>query len=126
MLSPEEPFSIRSERAGALQRITPIGELDLATVPALQHAFESAFSDGDVETIVVDLTKLAFIDSTGVRAMLDMAAACEHADRLRIVNGSAAVVRLFDLTGVRDHLPIIDSASDPRAPLRNRPGPNRQ
>lgn len=40
------------------------------------------------------------------------------ADRLRIVNGSAAVVRVLDITGVRDLLPIINSANDPLAPLK--------
>jgi hypothetical protein len=52
-----------------------------------------------------------------------MYAVCEHADRLRIVNGSPAVVRIFDVAGVRPHLPIITSADDPLAPLGARPRP---
>ncbi len=120
MISPGEPFSIRSERTGPVHRITPVGELDIATVSKLREEFEAVFSDGDAETIVVDLTKLEFIDSTGIRALLEMNAVCEHTDRLRIVNGSPPVVRLFDIAGVRPLLPIINSADDPRAPLPTR------
>lgn len=44
----------------------------------------------------------------------------KHTNRLRVVNGSPAVVRLLDLTGVRDLLPIISSNDDPLAPLDGR------
>ena len=112
-----EPFSIRSERCGRTHRLTPRGELDIAAVPVLRKEFEAVFGDGDAEMIVVDLTSLDFIDSTGLQLLLEMKAVCEHGDRLRVVNGSPAVVRLFDLAGMRSHLPIISSADDPLAPL---------
>ena len=48
--------------------------------------------------------------------LIQMYAVCKSADRLRIVNGSPAVVRVIDLAGMRDALPI-NSATDPRAPL---------
>jgi anti-sigma B factor antagonist len=119
MLVPE-PFSIRSERRGRTHRLTPLGELDIATVPELREEFEAVFGDGNAEMIVVDLTRLDFIDSTGLRLLLEMNAVCEHADRLRVVNGSPPVVRLFDIAGVRSQLPIISSADDPLAPLPQR------
>ena len=49
------------------------------------------------------------MDSTGLHLLLRMTAACKDADRLRVVNGSSAVVRLLDVSGVRDRLPIISS-----------------
>jgi anti-anti-sigma factor len=116
-MSLQEPFSIRSEREGRAHRLMPLGDLDIATEPILREAFDGVFCDGDAEMIVVDLTQLEFMDSTGIRLLLDMNSVCEHADRLRIVNGSLAVVRLLDITGVRDSLPIISSDDDPLAPL---------
>jgi len=122
MISPDS-FFVRSERCGRVHRLTPVGELDIATSPVLAEAFEAVFSDGDAEMIVVDLTQLGFIDSSGLHVLLDMHAACEHADRLRVINGSGAVERLFDIAGVRPILPIITSAQDPLAPLLRHDSP---
>lgn len=110
------PLSIRESREGGVHRLTPIGELDLATVPLLESAFDAASGDHDAEMIVVDLTELSFMDVTGIHLLLRMQAACEDADRLRVINGSRAVQRVLEITGVRAHLPIISSDSDPLAP----------
>jgi anti-sigma B factor antagonist len=109
-------FSVHTERSDGIVRITPSGELDLATAPILERELDAARSD-DAAMIVVDLTKLDFIDSTGLGLLLRINDVCAEADRLRIVNGSPAVVRLFDIAGVRDLLPIISSEDDPLAPL---------
>jgi stage II sporulation protein AA (anti-sigma F factor antagonist) len=115
-----EPLSIRRSRAGSVEQLTVLGELDIATVPILERAFTAVLEDGDVRMIVVDLADLSFVDSSGLHLLLRMKDACERADRLRIVNGSPAVVRLLDLSGVRDLLPLISSDGDPLTPLRHR------
>ena len=71
MISPG-PLSIRETREGGVHRLTPIGELDLATAPLLESAFDAVFGDDDVEMIVVDLTELSFMDSTGIHLLLRM------------------------------------------------------
>jgi anti-sigma B factor antagonist len=116
-----QSFSIHSERTGRVHRLIPVGELDIATAPMLREDFEAVLADRAAEMIVVDLTELSFMDSTGIRALLEMNDLCEHADRLRIINGSPAVVRMLDLTAVRERLPIISSDDDPLAPLRSPP-----
>jgi anti-anti-sigma factor len=108
MIDPE-PLSIRETRERGVHRLTPTGELDLATAPLLESAFDAVFEDGAVEMIVVDLTELSFMDSTGIHLLVRMRAACEGADRLRVINGSRAVERVLELSGVRAHLPIISS-----------------
>lgn len=110
-------FFVDSNRAGRMHRLTPVGELDLATVQTLESAFEAVFEDGDAEMIVIDLTRLAFIDSTGINLLIRMNSLCEHADRLRVINGSPAVERLFAITGMRSVLPVISADTDPLAPL---------
>ena len=108
------PLSVRETREGGVHRLTPIGELDLATAPLLESAFDAVFRDDDAEMIVVDLTELSFMDSTGIHLLLaDARAPCGDADRLRVINGSRAVERLLDLTGVRAHLPIISQRARP-------------
>src|ERR1700733_16219682 len=116
-MNPPGPFTIRETREGGGHRLTPVGELDLATAPQLESAFDAVFADDDAAMIVVDLTELSFMDSTGIHLLLWMHAACEDADRLRVINGSPAVERMLDLAGVRAHLPIISRDCDPVAPL---------
>jgi anti-anti-sigma factor len=111
------PLSVRETREGGVHRFTPVGELDIATVPLLQSAFDAVFKDEDAEMIVVDLRELSFIDSTGIQLLIRMHRACVDVDRLRVINGTRAVAQLLDLTGVRARLPIISSDRDPLAPL---------
>lgn len=111
------PLSVRETSEDGVHRLTPIGELDLATAPLLESAFDAVLNDDAAELIVVDLTELSFIDSTGVHLLIRMHRACAELDRLRVINGSRAVQRILDLTGVRARLPIISSESDPLAPL---------
>ena len=116
MITPGQ-LSVRETREGGVHRLTPIGELDLATVPLLERAFDAALRDDDAEVIVVDLTELGFMDSTGIHLLIRMHGVCADSDRLRVINGSPAVERLLDLTGVRAQLPVISTDCDPLAPL---------
>ncbi|HEX4109348.1 MAG TPA: STAS domain-containing protein [Solirubrobacteraceae bacterium] len=111
-------FSIRSSQERGIARLQPIGELDITTAPILKRAFEAALDDHQgSERIVVDLTEVSFMDSTGIHLLLQMNAACRGTGRLRVVNGSQAVVRVLDVSGVREVLPIISSDQDPLQPL---------
>jgi anti-anti-sigma factor len=114
-------LSVRQTREGGVHRLTPVGELDLATVPLLESAFDAVLRDDDAEMIVLDLRELDFLDSTGVHLLIRMHHACGDADRLRVINGSRAVERLLDITGIRAHLPIISGDCDPLAPLPRSP-----
>jgi anti-anti-sigma factor len=116
MIVPDR-LSIRETSTGGVYRLTLIGELDLATAPQLECAFDAAFRDDDADMIVVDLTELSFMDSTGIQLLIRMHGACADVDRLRVINGSRAVARILDLTGVRTQLPIISRDRDPLAPL---------
>jgi anti-anti-sigma factor len=116
MITPGQ-LSVRETSEGGVHRLTPIGELDIATVPLLESAFDAVFRDDEAEMIVVDLRELVFVDSTGIHLLIRMNGACAGVDRLRVINGSRAVERLLDLTGVRAQLPIISGDCDPLAPL---------
>ena len=109
------PLSIRETREGGVHCLTPIGELDIATAPLVESAFDVAFRDDDAEMIVIDLTELSFMDSTGIHLLIRMHNACADADRLRVINGSRAVQRVLDVSGVRAQLPIISRDCDPLA-----------
>jgi anti-sigma B factor antagonist len=99
-------LTIRSVRDGVVHTICPAGELDLATANALRDELERVEST-DAESIVLDLSGLTFMDSTGVRLLLT-AHARSRADshRLTLVRGCASVQRVLQLTGVETVLPF--------------------
>lgn len=77
-------------REGQLHRLTPFGQLDLATAPILEREFHAVHPDQTAEMIVVDLIQLTFMDSTGINLLARLNVLCEHDDRLRVINGSPA------------------------------------
>ena len=84
------------------------GELDVANAEHLERELRRVESS-DALTIVLDLSDLQFIDSTGVR-MLFLAHARSLADsnRLALLRGPKTVQRVFELTGIHDRLPFAD------------------
>src|SRR4051794_30442977 len=78
------------------------GEVDLLTTPVLVEALDAALT-GDA-ALVVDLEAVEFMDSTGLRALLEARRRAEDAGgglQLRLRDGGP-VARLLDLAGVRD------------------------
>jgi anti-anti-sigma factor len=77
------------------------GELDIASVPTLEAAVTRLCSE-DRTAITLDLSRLVFIDSTGLAGKL-----CEkNGFEFSLVQGPSAVRRLFELTGLIDLLPF--------------------
>jgi anti-sigma B factor antagonist len=103
----EETLSIVSELRENAHYVAPSGELDIATVELLERALLEV-EQADTAMIVLDLSGLSFIDSTGLRLVLDVNERCGgSADRLRVIAGSPAVERLLDIVGLRERLPLI-------------------
>jgi anti-anti-sigma factor len=95
-------------RDGDTHTLTLTGELDISTSERVEQALAEVES-GDARVIVLDLSELTFMDSTGVRLALAAAARSrEDSGRLRFVRGGPAVQRVFELSGVIDSLPFID------------------
>ena len=84
------------------------GDLDASTADAV----EAALSEGeasDAEQIVVDLSDLSFLDSTGLRVLLQATARSESdSNRLRLVRGPRRVQRVFELTNTAAEMPFLD------------------
>ena len=101
-------LTLRSERDGALHTISMQGELDLANADDLERELIRV-EGSDALSIVIDLSGLQFIDSTGVRLLLS-AHARSRADsnRLTLLRGPKPVQRVFELTGILDILPFAD------------------
>ena len=101
-------LTVRSERDGVLHTIRLEGELDLATAEELERELLRV-EGSDALSIVLDLSGLEFIDSTGVRLLIQADARSRaNSNRLALLRGPRAVQRVFELIGILDRLPFAD------------------
>ncbi len=83
------------------------GDLDIATAPLLDQQLVAAEAQ-DLATVVVDLDRVDFMDSSGLHVLLrHVAHSSQNGNRLRLTDGSVQVRRLFEVTGVSSQLPFI-------------------
>ncbi len=103
----EPLFACHVEPDRSRVRVVPEGELDLATVEALEREVDSLLDSG-FRSILVDLRGVTFLDSSGLRYLLMLArAAGTDGFRLELVHGDANVRRIFELSGTLDGLPFV-------------------
>jgi anti-sigma B factor antagonist len=94
-----QEFTIDYERVDGHVVVSVSGELDGATAPRLLDGLTASASDG-VQRVILDVAQVGFIDSTGLRALLQSRAHVLASGRVFDVrNPTAAAVRLFELTG---------------------------
>ena len=88
-------------------RVAPVGELDLASTDGLRQAIHELRRSG-IEHVILDLRRVNFIDSTGLRLALDLhAAANGDGLHLELLPSPPHVQRIFELTGTLDELPFV-------------------
>jgi anti-sigma B factor antagonist len=95
--------------------IAPTGELDLAGATAFRVALHAAVS-GASDELIVDLSDVAFIDSSGLAVILEVDEQLHHQQRrLAVVapRGTTAAM-LLTLAGLRRRLNVFDSRAAAR------------
>ena len=99
---------MRTETTDGAVHVVLKGELDIASTPLLEAELEKVEVDAP-PVLVIDLRRVEFMDSTGLRAMVAADARAKEAGRrLAIVRGSKAVERVFKLTRLDESLDVID------------------
>ncbi len=87
------------------------GECDLAHREAVGRAASRAMQSRPVD-LVLDLSEVSFIDSSGIHALVELAEhAAQHRIRLSIVPGPPAVQRVFQICGLDRGLPFTGRTS---------------
>jgi stage II sporulation protein AA (anti-sigma F factor antagonist) len=101
-------LTVRSERDGGTHTIALSGEMDLSNAGEVERELLYAEAT-DATAIVVDLSELSFMDSTGIRLLI-AADARSRADSCRLVltRPPAAVARVLCIAGVDELLPFRD------------------
>jgi anti-sigma B factor antagonist len=96
------PFRVTVRPDGPRTIVEAHGELDLGTVPVVEREVAQLREQG-VESIVLDLRELTFIDSSGLNLLLRLdAEARSDGFRFSIVEGDGPVRRLLELTNLAD------------------------
>jgi anti-anti-sigma factor len=103
---PPKPGSLQIASAlvdGAV-KVSLQGELDLASARQMEEHFASIDEQGP-SRVVVDLSGLAFMDSSGLRVLLLAdARARDRGYELVLLPGQEPVQRVFEMTGALDVL----------------------
>jgi anti-anti-sigma factor len=101
-----EPFTcdVTPERDHVV--VTPRGELDMATVGAVERELHKLRGAG-FDKIVLDLGGLTFMDSSGLHLVTRWAnGASKDGFEFQLEPGPPVVQRLFELTAMTDVLPF--------------------
>jgi anti-sigma B factor antagonist len=106
------PFEIRSAVGSGTGRLTLIGELDLATAPQVEEAVRGLLARA--RDVLVDLSELTFIDSSGLRLFIDLSdRATVEGWTLRLTRPSEPASSVFRVAGADENLPFVGDSGTP-------------
>ena len=80
------------------------GRLDTLTAPELEYELDNNL--GRINRLVMDLEKLEYISSAGLRVMLRAQKIMSRLGGMRVVNANDTVMEVFNITGFADILTI--------------------
>lgn len=104
-------FRVEVERRDGVVVVSPFGEIDMATAHQVAQALRPGAAT--VETLVLDLRGVSFLDTSGLRVVVD---ARERADQdgfdLVLVRGNRQIQRIIEIAGLAGALRFVD---DPAA-----------
>lgn len=110
------PLEIERTRSDGYDVLTVEGELDVATAPRMITVLNEALADADVP-LVVDLTRVVFMDSTGLALLMNARRRAMRRNRgFAIVCPDGPIARVFEIADMVESLRVCpDSASARRA-----------
>lgn len=104
-------LTVNTRTSGSTIVVTVAGELDVASAPGLRDLLLGSLNR--CSELVLDLTAVTFLDSTGLQALLAARRrAMLNGERLRLrITANGPVQRILELTGLRpafDYEQVVD------------------
>jgi anti-sigma B factor antagonist len=100
-------FQVVQEQTDDGQLIRLIGEMDMSNVDEARKPILAAVESGGPGPIVVDMSELEFIDSTGIRLLLEAQAASNaDSNRLSFRGVREQVAQVLRVTGVDETIDL--------------------
>jgi anti-anti-sigma factor len=91
--------------------VSATGEIDMSTVEVLERELTTAREDGS--TVLLDLSGVTFIDSTGLHLLLEASHSSATSDwGFFVVRPSRAVWRLIEVSGTADLIMVVDPRAE--------------
>ena len=104
------PFEVTIEEHAGGALVALAGELDISNAAGLEEHLLRAESEGPA-LLVIDLSRLEFMDSTGLRLLISADQRARAAGRrLVLVRGNDMVQRVLRITRLDERLEIVDDA----------------
>lgn len=104
--TPDQRLTVEESSVDGRAVLTLTGELDPHTAPTLQEALDRTLAT-EPTSLLLDLTALKFIDSSGLRVLIDAHRRLSENERELVVrNPSSTAQRLFEITKLDDHFRI--------------------
>lgn len=101
-------IDVLTEDRGQYGVVAVLGDLDSTTAWKLDEALSSVEA-GEAMAIVLDLSRLDFMDSTGLHLITEAEQrATKCGRRFAVVRGKDPVQRVFEVTGLDLHLEFVD------------------
>lgn len=109
---PDRVFTVTTTSTARGIVVALAGELDLMVEDRAAQALRDAAA-GDPPVLIVDLSRLGFIDSTGVRLLIDAnRRARAGGRRLVLVLGKPEAQPLLSISGIDQHLETVERLED--------------
>lgn len=114
-MSTEPPFRLDLTPLPGAFVIAAAGELDMATATALPDAARRIDGAQPGAPVLIDLSEVEFMDSSGLRGLLDARAVIGAAGHpFALLRPSSPVRRVLELVDLGGHMPVVES-TDPEA-----------
>ena len=119
MQDEERGSNLRTELVSRERVLVLEGELDVATVEELDNALANAVANTS-GTLTIDASRVTFLDSVGLRSILNVNAALSDTGRaMAIVCSPGPVRRLIELTALTGYLALYDTRAAAIAAARS-------
>ncbi|MGI8802480.1 MAG: STAS domain-containing protein [Solirubrobacteraceae bacterium] len=121
---PPSPFSIAVSGGGGRPLVAAVaGDVDIATAGSMSEAVIGALEDSPGCGVVLDFTNVGFMDSSGLRAVLDISRRLDMgALSLVLLSPNRPVRKLLSLAGLDERMPIATTLEQAKAILAEAAG----
>ena len=96
-------MTVTKTQDGSAVTLNVEGRVDTTTAPQLEQEIQALDA---AQSLTVDLTKLEYISSAGLRVLLSAHKAFGKKGGLTVANANEAVMEIFEVTGFKDILNI--------------------